>query len=78
MNKLKISNTGLNHLRKMEAFMSHLYNDGPTKNIGHCTIGYGHLVHYNPCDVKKYAFEQQYINGITIKRQLCFYKRMLL
>lgn len=68
MNKLKISNTGLSHLRKMEAFLSHLYNDGPTKNTGHCTIGYGHLVHYNPCDVKKYAFEQQYINGITMKK----------
>jgi len=68
MNKLKTSSTGLTHLRQMEAFMPHLYNDGPTKNTGHCTIGYGHLVHYNPCDVKKYASEQQYINGITMKK----------
>jgi len=72
MNKLKISNIGLTHLRKMEAFMSHLYNDGPTKNTGHCTIGYGHLVHYNPCDVKKYAFEHQYIDGITMKKATAF------
>lgn len=68
MNKLNISNTGLTHLKKMEAFISHLYNDGPAKNTGHCTIGYGHLVHYNPCDVKKHASEQQYINGITMKK----------
>ncbi len=68
MNNLKTSSTGLNHLKTMEAFMSKLYNDGPNKKTGHCTIGYGHLVHYNHCNVKKYVSEHKYINGISIKQ----------
>lgn len=68
MSNMKISQNGLNHLRHVEAFMAHLYNDGPTNNTGNCTVGYGHLVHYNPCDLKKFASEHQYINGITVKK----------
>ena len=68
MDQMKISQKGLNHLKKLEAFMPNLYNDGPTKDTGHCTIGYGHLVHYNPCNAAKYTSERQFINGITVEK----------
>lgn len=68
MSEMKISASGLAHLKTVEAFVPTLYNDGPKRNTGHCTIGYGHLVHYEPCDSVKYPSESQFINGITIKK----------
>jgi lysozyme len=67
MVQMRISQNGISHLRRVEAFMSHLYNDGPSRNTGNCTVGYGHLVHYNPCNIQKFASEHQYINGISVK-----------
>ena len=42
----------------MEAFRGNLYND----QAGHCTIGYGHLVHYGNCDGSE---SQEFRTGIT-------------
>jgi GH24 family phage-related lysozyme (muramidase) len=55
---------GLELIKREEKFVPHLYND----QVGHCTIGYGHLVHYGPIDGR--AAEQPYKNGIT-EAQAC-------
>ena len=52
MVQMRISQNGISHLRRVEAFMSHVYNDGPSRNTGNCTVGYGHLVHYNPYNIQ--------------------------
>jgi len=72
MTIMKISQNGINHLRRVEAFMPHLYNDGPTKNAGNCTVGYGHLVHYNHCDIKKFAHRKHRKgSGLSLCMALC-------
>ena len=40
------SPTGVALIKQFEGFRSNLYNDA----AGHCTIGYGHLVHQGRCD----------------------------
>ncbi len=42
----RLSETGVALIKAFEGFSSVLYNDP----AGHCTIGYGHLVHHGPCD----------------------------
>jgi lysozyme len=42
----KLSKTGVRLIAGFEGFRSDLYNDA----AGHCTIGYGHLVHHGSCD----------------------------
>lgn len=42
---MRISGTGLNLIAKWEGFRSRPYNDA----AGHCTIGYGHLIHRGRC-----------------------------
>jgi len=59
MINMHISNNGLAHLKKLEAFVPKMYNDGAIKTKGHCTVGYGHLIHYNPCNSKKFALKKQ-------------------
>ena len=49
MNQKEFSNEGRQVLTMAEGFMPNLYDDGG-KGKGHCTIGYGHLVHYDPCN----------------------------
>ena len=41
-----ISENGLNLIKQFEGFRSQLYNDP----VGHCTIGYGTLVHRGMCN----------------------------
>ena len=41
-----MSDEGVKFIADHEKFMPNLYNDG----AGHCTIGYGHLVHLGPCN----------------------------
>jgi GH24 family phage-related lysozyme (muramidase) len=38
------------------------------KGQGNCTVGYGHLVHYDPCHGRKYHCERQFIHGSTVHR----------
>lgn len=67
MSKMQLGNNGLSTLKLAEGFMATLYDDAG-KGEGHCTIGYGHLVHYDPCNGEIYSSEIQYINGITVKK----------
>ncbi len=41
-----LSDAGARFIGRFEGFRGHLYNDA----AGHCTIGYGHLVHLGNCN----------------------------
>jgi lysozyme len=41
-----LSEAGARFIGHFEGFRANLYNDA----AGHCTIGYGHLVHHGPCN----------------------------
>ena len=41
-----LSDAGARFIGRFEGFRAHLYNDA----AGHCTIGYGHLVHRGRCN----------------------------
>jgi GH24 family phage-related lysozyme (muramidase) len=41
-----LSDNGARFIGRFEGFRAHLYNDA----AGHCTIGYGHLVHLGACN----------------------------
>jgi lysozyme len=59
MAAISTSERGIDFIKKAEGFRAHLYNDV----AGHCTIGYGHLVHLEPTDGR--AEEQPFAAGIT-------------
>lgn len=61
--KQKLSDAGARLIADFEGFRSELYNDP----AGHCTIGYGHLVHHGPIDGREAA---EFKKGITRKRAL--------
>ena len=71
MSNMVLSANGLAELKLAEALVPKLYND----SAGHCTIGYGHLVHHDPCGGKKYLNEHQFIHGITVKRATVLLKQ---
>ena len=54
----RISDNGLDFIKTWEQFRSNLYND----QGGHCTIGYGHLVHLGGCNA---ADRTTYSGGIS-------------
>jgi GH24 family phage-related lysozyme (muramidase) len=54
-----LSPAGANLIKEFEAFRARMYNDP----VGHCTIGYGTLLHLGNCDGR--ASEQPYTNGVT-------------
>lgn len=54
-----ISTSGVDLIKEFEHFMPNKYND----QAGHCTIGYGTLIHHGNCNGD--ASEQPYTNGIT-------------
>lgn len=56
---MNISSNGLNLIARYEGKRNTLYNDP----VGHCTVGYGHLVHLGNCDGR--AEEAQFANGLT-------------
>lgn len=56
---LDISPAGTAFIQKWEAFSSSLYDDV----AGHCTVGFGHLVHKGNCDNS--PSESDFTNGIT-------------
>lgn len=43
---MRLSKAGVEFIARFEGFRSDLYNDA----AGHCTIGYGHLVHHGRCN----------------------------
>ena len=61
--KQKLSDAGARFIAEFEGFRSKLYNDP----AGHCTIGYGHLVHRGPIDGSEPA---EFKKGITRKHAL--------
>ena len=51
---LTTSDQGINFIKQFEGFSSNLYNDA----VGHCTIGYGTLVHRGNCNgSESYGFQ---------------------
>ena len=56
---MNISDNGLALIAEFEGFGARLYNDP----VGHCTVGYGHLLHRGNCDGR--ANEVPYQSGIT-------------
>jgi GH24 family phage-related lysozyme (muramidase) len=56
---LDISDNGLSLIKGYEGFVAGLYNDP----VGHCTVGYGHLVHLGNCDGRE--SELLWKDGIT-------------
>lgn len=58
---MRLSDKGAAFIGRFEGFSAKLYNDP----AGHCTIGYGHLVHRGNCDGSEPA---EFRKGITKKR----------
>jgi|GEM_PF-1605037 len=54
-----VSAEGVSLIKRLEGFRANLYND----QAGHCTIGYGTLVHHGNCNGA--ASEQPYRSGVT-------------
>ncbi len=54
-----VSSQGIDLIKNWEGFVPKKYNDP----VGHCTIGYGTLLHMGNCDGR--AEEQPYENGIS-------------
>lgn len=62
-NSLRLSGKGAEFIGRHEGFRADLYDDP----AGHCTIGYGHLVHRGPCNGSEPA---EFRAGITKARAL--------
>lgn len=63
MADLTLGDGGLKLIQDFEKFMKNMYDfDGG----GHCTIGWGHLVHRGKCDGREN--EKQFTAGITESR----------
>lgn len=58
---MKLSEQGAEFIGRFEGFRPDLYNDP----AGHCTIGYGHLVHQGNCNGSEPA---EFKKGITRKQ----------
>jgi lysozyme len=59
MGAISTSERGIAFIKQHEGFRARLYNDC----AGHCTIGYGHLVHLQPTDGR--PEEKPFLAGIT-------------
>ncbi len=57
-----ISQQGIDLIKSFEGFRDKMYNDP----AGHCTIGYGTLLHKGNCDGR--SSEQPYVNGVTAEK----------
>ncbi|MBA3421360.1 MAG: peptidoglycan-binding protein [Thermoleophilaceae bacterium] len=60
---MRLSKAGVAFIARFEGFRSDLYNDA----AGHCTIGYGHLVHHGRCNGSEPA---EFKSGIGRERAL--------
>jgi GH24 family phage-related lysozyme (muramidase) len=56
---MTVSDAGVEFVKGWEGFIPKLYNDP----AGHCTVGYGTLVHKGNCDGRD--SEQPYLNGVS-------------
>jgi GH24 family phage-related lysozyme (muramidase) len=57
-----VSSQGVELIKNFEGFSDKLYNDP----VGHCTVGYGTLIHRGNCD--GHSSEQPYVSGVTKER----------
>lgn len=58
----QVSQQVVDFIKSFEAFRANLYNDP----AGHCTVGYGHLVHRGNCDGR--ASEAEFSGGVSEAR----------
>lgn len=65
-----ISEKGIKFLAVREGYYKHLYND----IAGHCTVGFGHLLHHGRCNQNDY---KKWWDGITKKEALILMKKKL-
>jgi GH24 family phage-related lysozyme (muramidase) len=56
---MTVSDAGVDLVKEWEGFVPNLYNDA----VGHCTVGYGTLVHKGNCDGRD--SEQPYVGGVS-------------
>jgi GH24 family phage-related lysozyme (muramidase) len=56
---LRVSPQGIDFIKGWEGFRAHTYNDP----VGHCTVGYGTLLHTGNCDGR--PAEHAYADGVT-------------
>jgi GH24 family phage-related lysozyme (muramidase) len=61
VNNLTVSQAGIDLIKEFEGFRANLYNDV----AGHCTIGYGTLVHRDNCNGSE---SEEFRNGISDQR----------
>ena len=69
--KWSISQNGIDLIKGFEGFRAQMYND----QAGHCTIGYGTLIHQGNCNGD--ASEKPYSSGITESRAMELLKERL-
>jgi GH24 family phage-related lysozyme (muramidase) len=65
----QISQDGAEFIARFESFVPNLYNDSE----GHCTVGYGHLVHLQNCNFVE-ASEKPFLNGISEAEGLQYFR----
>jgi GH24 family phage-related lysozyme (muramidase) len=75
---MRLSRAGADFIKTWESIEYRLNNDGNSysdplrynvegRGTGNCSIGWGHLVHMNPCNSCNYPSEAPYINGINLQ-----------
>lgn len=64
----RISSAGLRFIAQWEGFSGTLYNDP----LGHCTIGFGHLVHHGRCNGSE---PERFRRGITRRQGLTLLRK---
>lgn len=67
---LRTSDRGLDLIKQFESFRGNLYND----QAGHCTIGYGHLVHTGNCNGTE---PEEFRQGISQQRATELFRERL-
>lgn len=65
---LNISDKGVKFIASYEGYEPNLYNDA----ANHCTIGYGHLLHFGPCNELD---KKSYPNGVNKSQSLALLKK---
>jgi GH24 family phage-related lysozyme (muramidase) len=58
----RMSDKGIDFIARHEGFVGRLYNDP----VGHCTVGFGHLVHLGNCDGR--PSETPFLQGMTYQQ----------
>lgn len=69
--EMSLGSEGLKVIQDFETFQANLYHhDGG----GHCTVGWGHLVHKGKCDGREN--EKLFLKGITQKKANSLLKKI--